>query len=136
MSTVEERIAMLEARVASLEEAAKPADIDGKYGDPDIRKDPSMKYWTGTSYVGRKMSETSPEYLEAFAKYKEACAVMNEREADPAKAKYIGYDRRDAKRARAWAERLRTRPAAATGFAAAAVDVGPGPDEHDAGPPF
>lgn len=105
--SIEERIAKLEARVAALEEAAKPADIDGKYGDPVIRKDPPPKYWSGESFVGSPMSECSPAYLDALAKYKDACAIMNERSGDPAKAKYIGYDRTDAKRARAWAERLR-----------------------------
>lgn len=121
----EDRIAKLEARVAALEEATKPADIDGQYGDPEIRKDPSPKHWTGASYKGRKMSQCPPEYLDAFAKYKDACAYMNEKEGDPDKAKYVTYDRRDAKRARAWAERLRSRPAAPTGFAAAAVAAAP-----------
>ena len=132
MSTVEERLTMLEAKVAGLVEAAQPADIDGKFGDPEIRKDPSPKYWTGESFQGRKMSACSPDYLEAFAKYKEACAFMNEREGDATKAKYVGYDRRDAKRARAWAERLRKQPPKASGFAAAAVSVGPSADDNDA----
>lgn len=129
MSTVEERLAALEAKVAGLIEAAQPADIDGKFGDPDIRKDPSVKYWSGESYQGKKMSQCPPDYLEAFAKYKDACAHMNEREGDPAKAKYVGYDRRDAKRARAWAERLRKQPAKATGFASAAVAYDENGDE-------
>lgn len=135
MSTLEERLTALEAKVAGLVEAMAPADIDGKFGDPDIRKDPSAKYWSGESFQGRKMSQCTPEYLEAFAKYKEACAHMNEREGDPAKAKYVGYDRRDAKRARAWAERLRKQPPKANGFAAAAVHIDA--NENDAAePPF
>lgn len=128
MQTVEERIAKLETEVAGLKEALAPADIDGQYGDPDIRKDPSAKYWSGESYQGKKMSQCSPDYLEAFAKYKDACAYMNEREGNPEKAKYVGYDRRDAKRARAWAERLRKQPAKATGLAAAAVDLDGDPE--------
>lgn len=129
MSTVEERLAALEAKVAGLIEAAQPADIDGKFGDPDIRKDPSVKYWSGESYQGKKMSQCPPDYLEAFAKYKDACAHMNEREGNPEKAKYVGYDRRDAKRARAWAERLRRSPPKATGFASAAVAYDENGDE-------
>lgn len=107
MKTAEERIAALEARVAILEEMAQPADIDSQYGDPDIRKDPTAKYWSGTSYQGKKMSECPADYLEALAKYKDACAVMSAKEGTPDKLKYAGYDRRDAKRARAWAERKR-----------------------------
>lgn len=121
--TVEERLTMLEAKVAALSEEMKPVDLTDKYADVEVRKMPSAKYWSGEDFTGKTLSQTSADFCEAFAKYKEACAHMNEREANPEKAKYIGYDRRDAKRARAWAEKLRKAPAKANGFAAAAVDT-------------
>lgn len=129
--TLEERVARLEAwarRVSSgtvthttsrgapapaprtaapAADVASDADLDAKYGDPDIRRDP--KFWTGASCVGRRMSQCTPDYLDGFAKYKDASATANEKEGDPARAKYIGYDRKDAKLARGWARRLRSR---------------------------
>lgn len=89
-------------------EVADDYDLDGKFGDEEIRKMPSAKYWTGLDYTAAKMSETSPDFLEAYARYKDACAYMNEKAADPAKAKYITYDRKSAARARGWALRFKS----------------------------
>ena len=76
------------------------ADIDGKYGDPTIKaRDP--KDWTGESMVGRKFSECPAEYLDLLA---ERYDYFASREEDAKKAK---YNRLDAARARAWAERIR-----------------------------
>lgn len=86
---------------------ATDADLDGKYGDEEIRRDPSSKYWDGGSYISRRMSECPADYLDAYAKYKNACAFMNEKEGKEDKAKYVGYDRKSAARARGWAQRLR-----------------------------
>lgn len=88
-------------------EVASDADLDGEHGDQPVRRDPSAKYWTGQSYVGVRLSQCPPEYLDATAKYREACAYMNGKEGNPEKAKYIEYDKRDAARARGWAKRLR-----------------------------
>ena len=133
MSTVEERLAVLEAKVAALAEEVKPVDLTDKFADVEVRKMPPAKYWSGEDFTNKRLSQTSADFCEAFAKYREACAYMNEKEGNPEKAKYIGYDRRDAKRARAWAEKLRKAPAP-KGFAAAAVDA----DDNDAAepPPF
>lgn len=87
---------------------ATDRDLDGQYGDPTVRKDPSEKYWPGPSFVGVPLSQCSPEFLDSFAKYKDACAYANEQEGKPDKAKYIAYDRRDAARARGWAARMRS----------------------------
>lgn len=144
MKTLEQRIAALEAtvatlqaRVASLEsgagssEIADDAELDSKYGDQQIRRGPSAKYWTGASFTGRRMSECSPEYLDALAKYKDACAHMAKKE--PARAKYAEYDERDARRARGWARRLRAgwRPAGRTaGPAQGSLPVDQGPPDY------
>ena len=96
---------------ALVEEVASDDDLNSQYGDPDVRRDPSQKYWQGESYVGMRFGQCPPDYLDAMAKYKDACAFMNEKSGDEAKAKYIAYDRRDAARARGWAKRLRAVPA-------------------------
>ena len=88
-------------------EVADDADLDGKFGNEEIRKMPTAKYWSGEDFTGFTMSNTTADFLDAFAKYKSACAYMNEKSGDEAKAKYVGYDRRSAARARGWAKRLR-----------------------------
>jgi hypothetical protein len=131
--TLEDRVARLEAwarsfgggRAAS-PSAPKPAtpatgnaasdkELDGKFGDPKIKKDPSR--WEGASYVGRRYSQTEPAYLDSLAGYLDWRANKNQEEGDPARAKFIAFDRRDARLARGWAARLRARgtsPQAAT----------------------
>lgn len=86
---------------------ASDSDLDGQYGDPEVRRDPSEKYWTGDSYTGRKLSECPADYLDAYAKYKDACAWGNDKDGSEKKKKYAEYDRRDAARARGWAARIR-----------------------------
>lgn len=122
-TTETDQIAALTARVEALEKViaalrgvfvpkscgAEPADdeeLDGKYGDPAIRRDPPEKYWRGDRYVGCHLSECPADYLEAWAKYKLACAFMADK--DPAKAKYANYDRKDAARALGWARRIKS----------------------------
>lgn len=123
MATIEERLKILELEVALLkhhmaktscaptpsvpDDVASDKELDGKYGNEPVRKDPSAKYWTGQSYVGRRLSECPPDYLDAMAKYQSACAFMNEKSGDPERAKFIVYNRLDAARARGWAARIR-----------------------------
>jgi len=92
---------------ASTAAVATDEELDGKYGNEPIRKDPSAKYWEGASHKDDLPSECPADYLDALAKYKDACAFMNEKSGDEAKAKYIAYDRRDAARYRGWAARVR-----------------------------
>ena len=129
MSTIEEKIATMETRIAKLEASAPViADIDGPYGDPEIRKDPSPKHWSGASQAGKKMSQCPADYLNAFARWKDACVYMKTKELETSTeaaaiadlTKYAGYDRKDAARARAWAAK-----------AQASVS-----DADDAPPPF
>lgn len=111
------RVAALEKTLAAIKavflprgggdvEPADDAELDGRYGDPQIRKDPSAKYWSGESYVGCRLSETSTEYLQAFITWKLACAAMSAK--DPARAKYADYDRKDAARAKGWILRMKS----------------------------
>jgi hypothetical protein len=86
---------------------ADDRDLDGQHGDPTIKFDPKEKYWRGASYVGYRFSETEPDYLDAMAKYLDACAYMAEQDADEKKRRGAVYKRKDAARARGWAARLR-----------------------------
>jgi hypothetical protein len=97
-----------ESATKSEGDIAPGSDLDGKYGNEEIRRDPPSKYWSGESYAGRRMSECPADYLDAYAKYKNACAFMNEKEGKEDKAKYVGYDRKSAARARGWAQRIRS----------------------------
>lgn len=81
---------------------ADDRDLDGQYGDPEIRFDPREKYWSGASYIGQRFSQCPPDYLLATAKYLDACAFMKRKDGDDRKA---GFNEKDAARARGWALR-------------------------------
>lgn len=99
-----------EARVAQA--AVKPGptvasdtDLDGQYGDPEIKaKDP--RDWTGEPMQGRRFSECPAEYLEMVAERKDYFVSQNPQSTDEEKKK-AKYDRLDAARARGWARRIR-----------------------------
>ena len=84
---------------------APDSDLDSKYGDPSIRKDPPR--WTGESFAGLTYSACSPEYLDELAIFLDWKAGKNEEDGSPEKLKFAGYDRKDAARARGWAARKR-----------------------------
>lgn len=102
---------------------APDRDLDGKYGDPEVRmKDP--RDWTGPVMKGRKFSECPPDYLDMIADRFDYFANKADEEGEklengkPAST----YKRIDAARARGWAKRLRdgrhvqTQPPAASGL--------------------
>ena len=111
------RVAALEGRgglqQAASQSVASDADIDGTYGDPIIKYGLKDKYWPEQpdANVGYHLSECSPEYLDAMAKYLGACAYMarNPKDGKAADEKKAGYKDKDAARARAWAARIRAR---------------------------
>ena len=92
---------------------ASDADLDGQYGNPEVKKDPPR--WTGDSHVGRRYSECSPEYLDEMAGFQTWAAERDEKKAAPMpdgddkkKAeKNAWYARQRAGYARGWAARLR-----------------------------
>ena len=92
---------------------ASDADLDGQYGNEEIKKNP--KRWDGESMVGRKMSECPPEFLDVLASHfdfkaereAEDSANATDDETRASKKKYSGYSRKSAARARGWAARLR-----------------------------
>jgi hypothetical protein len=80
---------------------APDSDLDGQYGNPVIKSDP--KRWTGPSYVGKRWSETTPEYLDAVIGLALWKLGKDQAAGDEKKA---GYARRDAERALGWRLRL------------------------------
>jgi hypothetical protein len=95
---IERLVALAEANQP--EEVASDSDLDGQYGNPEIKaKDP--RDWTGEPMAGRRMSECPVAYLDMIA---ERSAYFAQQETDPKKAK---YKRLDAARARGWAKRIR-----------------------------
>ena len=129
MSTTEERLSALEARVAQLEKpravtaaaprtaapaaapsgivAATDAECLAQYGDPEIRKDPPR--WSGESFAGRRFSQTSPEYLECLAGFKAWVAAKDDAEGaiDSQGRPKSHWAKKDAALALGWARRLR-----------------------------
>lgn len=82
-------------------------DLDGQYGDPTIKNDP--RRWDGESFAGFHYSETTPEYLDCVAGFKDWQAGKDEESgAKDAKGRpKAQWARKDAKLARGWARRLR-----------------------------
>lgn len=86
---------------------ADARDLDGPYGNPEIRRDPPR--WTGPSFVGRRFSDATPEYLESLAGFLDWKARESDKKGELAKggtpkSKFV---RLDASRARGWAKRNR-----------------------------
>lgn len=86
---------------------APDADLDGKFGDPEVRFTP--RDWTGPVFKGNRYSECPPEFLDMlgdsldyFAGKSEASNAMTSGGKPKAP-----YERADAARARGWAKRLR-----------------------------
>lgn len=111
---------------------ASDADLDGQYGDEEVKKDPPRWIKNGGDAVAPiRMSECTPAYLDEVASFcdwkaakedeasaeaarvgktatGDALATALKTESD--KKKYAGYSRKSAARARGWAARLRARP--------------------------
>jgi hypothetical protein len=135
MLTIEERVEALERRLSAMEAkavvAAKPSgpvtaddtDLDSEWGNFEIRKDPAR--WKGKSYVGKRLSETEPQYLECMADFKTWLAGRQDDagEVDKNGKPKSYWAKKDAARALGWAERLRNRMTPGEA-AAASIDDG------------
>ncbi len=89
-------------------QVAPDSDLDGQWGDPVIRaKDP--RDWTGESQLGKPFSECPAEYLDLVAARLDFFAEKAEAEGTlTTSGKPVApYNRRDAARARGWAQRIR-----------------------------
>ena len=119
LTALEAENAKLVARVEKLEkifagigaafgvgdDIADDSELDSKYGNEPIRRDPTERFWKGETFVGCRPSECTPEYLDARAKYLDLCAKLKEKDG---KQKFADYDKADARRSRGWARRLRS----------------------------
>lgn len=107
-------------------------DLDGKYGNPEVRMVPSR--WTGLDYKGWKFGDCPPEFLEEMAGMLDA--IARKQAGDPAKAKFSDWSAKDAARARGWAERKRkTQPSVADDWGSDGSSVA-GDDTASEGFPF
>jgi hypothetical protein len=88
---------------------ADDAELDSRFGDPSIRKDP--KRWAGASYVGCRYSQCPTDYLLCLAESNEFFADKDKAKPDPPKHQngkpWWEYNLKDAARARGWAVRNR-----------------------------
>lgn len=108
-------------RAAASQPATTSVDLDGAYGDPEI-KAKSPREWTGEPMRGRKFSQCPPAYLRLVA---DRLDYFAGKEPDPKKA---DYNRLDAARARQWADRL---DSGWTPPAEPAIETGEMPDEKE-----
>jgi hypothetical protein len=106
------RVDRLEANAvkprAAVGEVANDTDLDGKFGNPDVRKDPPL--WIkagGATYVGKKFSETTAEYLDALAAFFDWKSKKDTEKGTEDGFKYARYSQLDGARARGWAKRIR-----------------------------
>jgi hypothetical protein len=83
---------------------ATDADLDGRYGDPEVKRDPPR--WDGESFKGRRYSACSSAFLLDLANFLDWKAGKTEEEGDPGRLRFARYDRLDAARARGWAARI------------------------------
>lgn len=86
---------------------ASDRDLDGKYGDPEVKFNP--RDWSGTSYLGCHFSECDPIFLDLLAGAFDYFGDKAERDGETTSSgkPVAQYKRLDAARARGWAKRLR-----------------------------
>lgn len=86
---------------------ASDRDLDGQYGDPEVRKDP--RDWKGVTMKGRRMSECPPDFLDLLAGFFDwAAGQADSKKETTSSGKPVGdFRRADAARARGWAKRIR-----------------------------
>lgn len=90
---------------------ADDADLDGQWGNPQVRKDPPR--WTGPSYVGATYADCPPDYLDNLAGFLEWQAARSDEKNEMTNngKPRSGYLRKDAARCRGWAARNRAKAA-------------------------
>jgi len=89
-------------------EPASDDDLDGQYGDPEIKYGLKEKYWKEQpdQFQGKHYSACTPKYLRATAQYKSAVAYMADKEGTEDSEKKSFYAKLDAGRAIGWAKRI------------------------------
>jgi hypothetical protein len=95
-------LGVIRSEALPVSNVAPLSDIQGQYGDIEIKKDP--KRWTGQPLAPIRASQCPPDYLDIVAAFLEWKAGKNDAAG---KEKYAEYDRRDAARCRRWAIEMR-----------------------------
>lgn len=86
---------------------ASDRDLDGKYGDPEVKFNP--RDWQGDSCKGLRMSQCPAEFLDLLAETFDYFAGKAEQTNELHNGKPVApYKRKDAERARGWAARVRS----------------------------
>lgn len=80
------------------------ADLDGKYGNPEVRKNPPR--WDGPSFEGKHYSECSAAFLESLAGFLAWKAGKDDAKGTEDGKKYARFSRLDAARALGWKKRI------------------------------
>lgn len=88
-------------------DVATDDDLDGPYGNPELRIPRSEKWVKWADYNGRTMSDAPTDLLRQYARLLEWQAGKDEQENKVSKSgkPTAGYKRQDAARARGWAKR-------------------------------
>ena len=96
-----------QARAAAPKPVAPDRDLNGPHGDPVVRmKDP--RDWTGPTMKGNRFSQCPPEYLDLLAERFDYFAQTAEDTNEEYNGKPVApMKRKDAARARGWAQRIR-----------------------------
>ncbi len=93
------------ASQATSPSAASDADLDGQYGNPEVKKNPPR--WQGESCVGRRYSECPVEFLDEMAGFQSWAAGKEDAKAAAAPAGDAGKPERDTAEKNAWYARQR-----------------------------
>lgn len=96
------------ARGGSKQAIASDRDLDGQYGNPELRFTP--RDWTGAPFKGRRFADCPPALLDMVAETFDYFAKQaEEKDERTDKGKPVAdYKRQDAARARGWAARIRS----------------------------
>jgi hypothetical protein len=126
-------LALAQQRTARARAAQPPAiasdrDLDGKFGNPELKFNP--RDWMGVKFKGRRFSECPPELLDMIASTFDWFADQADQKGEQTnKGEPVSkYKRADAARARGWAKRIRDgkhvqKPAEATNAASGWSDT-------------
>lgn len=107
--SLKELVAIARARRAGAGAAvASDRELDGPYGNPVVKFNP--RDWVGDDCKGLHFSDCSADFLELLAESFEYFATKAEEknERTTSDKPVADYKRKDAARARGWAERIRS----------------------------
>lgn len=108
-ASLKELVAIARARRGTAaSNVATDRDLDSTYGDPVVKFDP--RDWQGESCKGLKFSQCPADFLDLIAETFDYFADKAERDNEKTDAgkPVAPYKRKDAARARGWAQRVRS----------------------------